>query len=259
MENPMRVAMFQMDIVWKDVNANLKKLKSWLVSHKGEADLVVVPEMFSTGFCVDALDLSEDSRLQTISQLQNWSDETDIAIVGSLMYAENGTHYNRAFFIAPHQSPVYYDKHHLFRMGSEGVYFSSGEKRVIVEYKGWRFLMQVCYDLRFPVFSRIRNNDYDVILYVACWPQSRVGAWNILLPARAVENLCYVCGVNASGVDDAGRTQAGHSTLIDMKGEILSQLDDNEEDSIVELSKEKLEKFRTKFPVWKDADEFNLK
>ncbi len=255
----MKVAMFQMDIAWKNVNANLQKLKSWLMSHKGETDLVVVPEMFSTGFCVDALELSEDGRLNTISMLQSWSDETDIAIVGSLMYADGETHYNRAFFIAPCQSPVFYDKRHLFRMGSEGLYFSSGDKRVIVEHKGWRFLMQVCYDLRFPVFSRIRDNDYDVILYVACWPLSRVSAWNILLPARAVENLAYVCGVNASGVDDAGRLQAGHSTLIDMRGNILSMLEDTEDFSIVELKKEDLEKFRTKFPVWKDADEFKLK
>lgn len=256
----MKIAMYQMEIVWGDIPANLQKVKSWLEVHSNEADLLVLPEMFATGFCVESPELSEDENGQILRQLRIWSETYHIAIIGSMMWRGDGDakSLNRAFFIKPSDSPVFYDKRHLFRMGSEGVYFSQGDKRVVVEYMGLRFLLQICYDLRFPVFSRCRENDYDVAVYVACWPKARVEAWKILLPARAVENLSYVCGVNAVGLDNGGRQQGGHSMLVDMKGECLAHLDELEDFAIVEIEKEKLEKFRHKFPAWKDADLYFL-
>lgn len=256
----MKIAMYQMEIEWGNVPANLQKVKSWLEKHAEEADLLVLPEMFATGFCVGASDLAEDESGQILSQLRQWADTYRIAIVGSMMWKSEGDEksLNRAFFLKPMSAPLYYDKRHLFRMGGEGRYFDQGAERVVVEYLGVRFLLQICYDLRFPVFSRCHENDYDVALYVACWPKARIEAWKILLSARAVENLAYVCGVNASGVDKEGRQQGGHSMLVDMKGGQLSHLGEIEEHTIVEIHKSEVDKFREKFPAWKDADDYNL-
>lgn len=256
-----------MEIKWGDQESNVKSLEECLDRHQGEADLLVLPEMFSTGFCVDKLSLTENKNHSLIKKIERLSEKYEIAICGSLMYeeefeSEGNSHrmvyFNRGFFISPQGDTHFYDKRHTFKMGNEGKYFHSGNQRTIVEFGGFRFLLQICYDLRFPVFSRCRANDYDVILYVACWPMSRINAWRILLPARAIENLSYVVGVNACGVDDMMRKQGGHSMVVDMKGNTLVELEEKEEWKVVEFSKEELEKFRLKFPVWKDADDFVL-
>jgi len=253
----MRIALFQMNVRWGDVQANMQSLHTWIKEHFLETDLLVLPEMFTTGFCVDSSTLAETEDGPTLKQLQEWSRSYHIAITGSLMIHENGTNYNRAFFLTPEDEPVYYDKRHLFQMGSEGRYFTKGEKRVIVSYLGWNILLQICYDLRFPVFSRVRNNDYDLAIYMACWPTARIGAWKTLLPARAIENEVYVCGVNAVGVDSEGRRQGGNSMLLDMKGQSLLSLSDTEENSaIIDIQIDDLHLFREKFPAWKDADDF---
>lgn len=253
----MRVALFQMNVKWGDVKANLHTLQTWLEEHPNEADLLIVPEMFTTGFCVGESQLAESNDGLTIRLLQEWSRCYNIAITGSLMITENSTCYNRAFFFTPQGDSYYYDKRHLFRMGSEGRYFTSGKKRVIVPYMGWNILLQICYDLRFPVFSRIRKNDYDLAIYMACWPKSRVEAWKILLSARAVENEAYVCGVNAVGYDTENREQGGCSMLLNMKGQAIVDLSsDFEICTVKDIQISDLQHFREKFPVWKDADEF---
>ena len=253
----MRIALFQMNVRWGDVKANMQSLHTWIMEHFLETDLLVVPEMFTTGFCVDSSSLAETEDGPTLTQIREWSQTYHIAITGSLMIREHDTSYNRAFFFTPDGQSFYYDKRHLFQMGSEGRYFTKGEKRVIVPYMGWNILLQICYDLRFPVFSRVRNNDYDLAIYMACWPTARIGAWKTLLPARAIENEAFVCGVNAVGVDSEGRAQGGNSMLLDMKGQPILLLSEQEENSaIIDIQIDELQAFRSKFPVWKDADNF---
>lgn len=254
----MRIGMFQMDVELGKIESNLSQLYNWLVAHKGECDLLVLPEMFTTGFCVESVEWAEAFDGPSITQLKKWSKEFDVALVGSLMMSKDGRNYNRAFFLMPEEESFFYDKRHLFQ-GVEATLFSSGEERVVVPYKGWNILLQVCYDLRFPVFSRNRRNDYDLALYVACWPTPRINAWKTLLQARAIENLSYVCGVNAVWTDAKGRKQGGSSMLVDMNGIVKREFE--AESACVEVfdvQKVDLETFRESFPAWKDSDEFSI-
>ena len=253
----MRVALFQQNLVWGDVSHNLQTVETWLRENREPVDLVVLPEMFATGFGVD-LTLSEDSN-RIIQNVRSWSRTYDCAFAFTVMVEDQGAYYNRAFFLS-REVECHYDKRHLFRIGLEGKMFTAGTERVIVEYKGWRILLQTCYDLRFPVFSRNVQNEYDMAVYMANWPIARIAAWRILLQARAVENVSYICGVNVVGVDTNGYAHGGHSLCVDMKGRVVVELPEVEPKvEIVELNKEDLERFRMKFPVWKDADEFCLK
>ncbi|MBE6328660.1 MAG: nitrilase family protein [Bacteroidales bacterium] len=254
----MRIAVFQSDIEWCNEDANLSKVEHVLRQVSGVADILLLPEMFTTGFCVEADSLDENIGGKTKETLLTWSKEYDVAISGSFIAFDAGRYFNRAFFVTPEGEFVSYDKRHLFSIGAEGKLFSRGEKRVIVPFRGWNICLQICYDLRFPVFSRCVNNEYDLLLYFANWPKSRINAWNILLPARAVENLSYVCGVNRVGCDGYGHQQGGASAVYSPKGEKLLQLGSQEEFQIVELNLEYLRQFREKFPAWKDADEFEI-
>jgi predicted amidohydrolase len=253
------VAFFQYDIVWENKPANLKKIKEQLVLLEGTTDLLVLPEMFTTGFSMNASELAETNTGETISTVKEWAGLFGMAMAGSFIARENSKFYNRAFFITPAQEVYFYDKHHLFSIGTENHIFSAGNERTIVPYKGWNICLQICYDLRFPVWSRNRNNEYDLLLYMANWPASRISSWNHLLPARAVENLAYVCGVNRVGKDGMDLNYNGFSSVYDMKGELLGSLSPFEEGCVsVEISLEQLHEFRKKFPVWKDADSFEI-
>ncbi len=259
MPTDLRVALFQMKVEWGDVPHNLQTVGQWLKQYAVEADVMILPEMFATGFCIENPELAQPVEGELMQSVCRWSKQYDVALVGSFMCFESGKYFNRAFFAEPDGKVSFYDKRHLFRMGREGECFSAGQKRQIVEYKGWRFLLQVCYDLRFPVFSRNVGNEYDVALYVACWPLARVSSWRALLLARAIENQAYVCGVNVVGTDLMGRQQGGNSMLVDMKGTELAHLSEVDEACVVsDLKYEELQRFRTKFPVWKDADVFSL-
>jgi predicted amidohydrolase len=255
----LHIALFQFDIEWENKKSNLEKVRQSLLSLKGKTHLLILPEMFTTGFSMNAQKLAETDSGETITSLKEWSASYDIAIVGSYIAKDDAGFYNKAFFITPQQEVFFYDKHHLFSIGTENTIFSAGNKKVIVPYRGWNICMQICYDLRFPVWSRNVNNEYDLLIYVANWPTSRISAWNTLLPARAVENLAYVCGVNRVGVDGMNLCYNGCSSVYDMKGELMVSIaPDIEEIILMELSFYKLKKFRNKFPIWKDSDNFQL-
>ena len=264
---PLRITLLQTDIVWEDKAANLENLFHRLQALEGQTDLLVLPEMFSTGFSMNVAEQAETSDGPTIGRLRQWATQFHIALAGSFMARTPGSegpasstaYYNRAFFVAPGQEPFFQDKRHLFRMGGEADRFAPGHNRAVCTYKGWKILLLVCYDLRFPVWSRNRNNEYDLLIYVANWPASRRLAWDILLPARAVENISYVCGVNRIGKDPHGIRYDGGSAIYSPLGEQLASVGDNRPGTVtLSLDGDALMHLREKFPAWRDADGFSI-
>ncbi|GHT01911.1 carbon-nitrogen hydrolase [Bacteroidia bacterium] len=254
--NELRISIVQSPIVWENKEANLKHFYSLLKPLKGQSDLAVLPETFTTGFSVTAVDLAESNDDATVKALQAWSDELDLAIAGSFL-AKNadGKIFNRGFFIAPHTSPVFVDKRHLFRIGGENKLLAAGTTRPIITYKGWNIRLIVCYDLRFPTWMRNQNCAYDLLLCTANWPRTRDYIWTTLLQARAIENWCYVCGVNRTSEDGNGTAHAGNSVLFDFWGKARASAEANQEAVITtKISKELLVNFRERFPMWRDAD-----
>lgn len=255
----MKVTILQTDIVWEDKQKNLDHLYERLKELHGKSDLAVLPEMFSTGFTMKSELLAEPVSGKTITTLRTWAAEFQIALTGSYIASDNGSYYNRVFFITPDGNNYFYDKKHLFRMGNEKEHFSPGEHKIIIPYNGWKISLLVCYDIRFPVWSRNLDNAYDLLIYVANWPATRRRAWDILLAARAIENMSYVCGVNRVGRDGNALEYNGGSALYSAKGEMLACIPDHTDGSnTVEISLSELNAFREKFPVWKDADRFIL-
>lgn len=225
--------------------------------YKGNADLFVLPEMFSTGFCTKPEGVAESADSETLHWMQRKAVERNCAVAGSVAVQENGKYYNRFYFVHPDGSVQHYDKKHLFTYGGEDKRFTAGTQRVVVNYRGVRILLEVCYDLRFPVWSR-NLGDYDMILYVASWPTPRVDAWSALLRARAIENQCYVAGVNRMGTDPACEYSGG-SAIIDPYGKTMAECPWSCESEVTaEIDMEKLAAFREKFPVLNDADSFSL-
>lgn len=256
----LRISLVQTDIEWENKQANFHNLEFKLQALSGKTDLVVLPEMFSTGFTMQSHLFAETSDGETLSTLRQWAKKYNFALTGSFIYTEENKFFNRAFFITPDSGESFYDKRHLFRMGQESEHFSSGDKHCIVSWKGWNICLMVCYDLRFPVWCRNTNNKYDLLIFVANWPTPRRHAWKNLLCARAIENLCYVCGVNRVGNDNMGLHYTGDSTLYNMKGESLVHFKENEEALYtISLDIQSLQSFRTKFPAWLDADKFDLR
>ena len=232
-----------------------------LLNQQPGADLYVLPETFATGFMIEG---SVEHGSQILAWMQQQASRLDAAVAGSIaINDEEGNPRNRLFFVRPDGTYDYYDKHHLFTMAGETDAYVAGNRRVVVEWRGVRFLLQVCYDLRFPVFSRNRG-DYDAIIYVANWPSSRIEVWHTLLRARALENQCFVIGVNAvlsspQPSTHSGGAGGGLSAIINAYGHTLAQcVSDRAESASAELDMEQLERFRTKFPVLADADEFTL-
>ena len=248
----MKISILQQDIVWTDVEANIHRADAAVDAQPG-ADLYVFPEMFSTGFCTVPEGIAESSDGQTLQWMKSKAAQIDAAIAGSIAVQENGNYFNRFYFVKPDGTVASYDKKHLFTYGGEHKYFTAGSDRVVVEYRGVRILLEVCYDLRFPVWSR-NHGDYDMILYVASWPTSRVEAWKALLVARAIENQCYVAGVNRVGEDSTNR-YCGGSMVIDPYGKIIVACEDGVEMTVsAEIEMDRLEAFRMKFPVLNDSD-----
>ncbi len=264
--SPLRISILQTDIAWENKQDNLRRLRENLEKLRGATEIVALPETFSTGFSMNTDSLAEPVSGETITTLRQWAAEYQIAITGSYIACEKDakdpqctSHYNRAFFLTPEGDAYYYDKRHLFRMGNESEHFTPGNCRPIFSYRGWNILLLVCYDLRFPVWSRNVNNEYDLLIYVASWPVPRRKVWDILLQARALENISYVCGVNRMGTDGNNQSYNGGSVIYSPKGELLARVPDYEEGSataILELST--LREFRKKFPAWKDADAFSI-
>lgn len=259
-EDNLRISLFQCDLVWENKKANLEKLESQMEILSGKTDLLVLPEMFTTGFSMNCESLAETNTENTMTTLQKWSSCYNIALCGSFIAKDQDRYFNRAFFIVGHEV-AFYDKRHLFRMGNESEKYSCGDKLTIVKYKGFNICIQVCYDLRFPVWVRNTANKYDLLIYVANWPQSRIKVWDTLLQARAIENCAYVCGVNRLKTDGYGIVYNGHSSVVDYKGNLLLSFDSKCDNDIVQtltIQKKELNLFRNKFPVWKDADLFTL-
>ncbi len=260
--SPLKIAMVQTDLFWKDKVANLAMLeeKIWGISEK--PDLIILPEMFSTGFSMDASELAEPMNLTVTKWMRQLAAQTGAVLTGSLIVSEGGKFFNRLLWVAPEGKVQHYDKRHLFRMADEEKVYSPGGEIPVFELKGWKVCPQICYDLRFPVWSRnrLKGEDlaYDLIFYVASWPAARIAAWDTLLPARAIENLAYSIGVNRVGTDGNFIVYNGHSTAYDFKGQQLVGVGEYEGIAIVELNGEELTAYRNKFPAWMDSDSFQI-
>ena len=258
----LRIALVQTDLHWQDKTANLAALEEKIWALKNTCDLIVLPEMFATGFSMDSATLAEPMNLQVHKWMKQLATQTGAVITGSTIISEGGNYFNRLLWVAPDGTSQSYDKRHLFRMAQEDASFAPGENLPVFELKGWKICPQICYDLRFPVWSRNRWKDgkaaYDLLFYVASWPAARISAWDALLPARAIENLSYCLGVNRVGVDGNQIAYNGHSAAYDFKGERLLNLEEQEQIQVIHLDLTALEEYRSKFPAWKDADPFTV-
>ena len=262
-QNPdLRVALVQTDLHWQDKTANLALLEEKIWSLKNTCDLIVLPEMFATGFSMDSATLAEPMNLQVHKWMKQLAAQTGSVITGTVIISEGGNYYNRLLWVEPVGTTQHYDKRHLFRMANEDASFASGTELPIFSLKGWKICPQICYDLRFPVWARNHWNSgnaaYDLLFYVASWPTARISAWDTLLAARAIENLSYCLGVNRVGIDGNQIAYTGHSAAYDFKGERLVDLGEKDQIQVVTLSRSALEEYRSKFPAWKDADNFTL-
>lgn len=255
-----RVTVCQVDIEWHAKEANLQRYAELISDLKGKTDLIIFPETFTTGFSMKAPELAEDLSGPTADWLKNQARTLNAALVASFLCMDGEKLHNRFIWAHPDGTIDHYDKRHLFTFANEDEHFTAGKEKKLIGYAGWTFMPQVCYDLRFPVFSRNSNGArYDVLVYVANWPAARSSAWRSLLVARAHENQCYVIGVNRVGVDGIGVNCKGNSMVIGPKGDIIAQLNGTEQVRTVTLSWDGLEQFRDKFRPLNDADEFELK
>ncbi|MDI1356280.1 MAG: amidohydrolase [bacterium] len=261
----MKITLIQSDLKWEDPQGNLSHFDSLINSLEEKSDLIVLPEMFSTGFTMNPQKFAEDQPGESLNWLRKKSDETQTPITGSVSVKEGENYYNRLYWMKPDRTFEHYDKRHLFRMAKEDQHYASGTKKIITKIEDWKICPLVCYDLRFPVWSRnkydAKKNEwtYDVLIYVANWPEVRSYAWKHLLIARAIENQCYVIGVNRVGKDGNGFDHSGDSVVINPRGEIISALERNKEQvSTIDLDRSYLDDFRKLFPVGLDADGFEL-
>lgn len=259
----LKVCLYPMEIKWEDKEYNLKALEQKVKSIHPETDLLILPETFSTGFPIskdkeEIRMFAERNTGPTVDKLKMLASKYKLAIAGSYIADSGGSLYNRAFIIEPSGDETFEDKHHLFTMAGEDKIFSRGYDRLKIRYRGWNLAMVVCYDLRFPVWCRNVNNEYDALIVVANWPEVRVGAWNTLLPARAIENQAYVCAVDCKGVDSKGYSYDGSSAVYDFKGIDVSVKLDSDGLIYASLSRDRLDSFREKFMAWRDADPFKL-
>lgn len=258
----LKLALIQTKLHWENPSANRAHFDQLLESQRPqmlEADLILLPEMFSTGFSMQPSALAEKPKGPSFLWMQEKAQAYNSAIAGSLMIEEGGKYYNRLFFVYPDGHSLTYNKRHLFTLAGEEKVYTAGQQKVILEYKGWRINPQICYDLRFPVWCR-NDNDFDLQFFVANWPERRAEAWSTLLKARAIENQAYVVGVNRIGDDGNGVYHSGHSAAHDALGEKISQTEAHQESvELVELHHGDLQKIRTKLSFLKDRDQFDLK
>ena len=256
------ITTIQSDLIWEEKTANLRMLERKINEIPEKTELVVLPEMFSTGFSMNPEMLAETMDGETQQWMKRVSEENGIILTGSIIIEEDGKFYNRLIWMLPNGQQGHYDKRHLFAYGEEDQHYHAGNKRLIASVKGWKINLMICYDLRFPVWARQQikegEAEYDVLIYVANWPERRSHAWKTLLCARAIENQCYVIGVNRVGTDANNIYYSGNSLVIDPLGEVLYHMADAEDVFTITLQKEKLEEVRAKFPFWKDADEFGI-
>lgn len=254
----MKIALIQSDLYWEDASKNKKSFESKINQIDSEVHLIVLPEMFSTGFTMNASAVAETMQGETILWMQTIAKQKNVALTGSVIITENEQYYNRMLFVFPSGEIQYYDKRHLFTLAGEDKFYTRGNKKVIIEYLGWKICLQVCYDLRFPVFARNVEN-YDLLLYVANWPKVRKNAWDALIKARAIENLTYVVGVNRIGLDANDYEHIGHSQVVDYLGNFVLEPQETEAVFIVELDKNTMLETRKKLDFLSDKDIFEIK
>lgn len=261
----MKVTLIQTSLQWENREKNIAHFDTLFNSMKETGDLIVLPEMFTTGFTMNPERLAEPAEGKTLEWLQTKSSEKGIVITGSVAVSKNGNYFNRLYWVEPSGNYQTYDKRHLFRMAKEDEHYTPGDKKIICSLKEWKFCPLVCYDLRFPVWSRNNFNkknrtwDYDVLIYVANWPEVRSYPWKQLLIARAIENQCYVIGLNRIGRDGNNYDHSGDSVVINPRGEIISKTKAHEESvETVQLDMNYLSEFRLSFPVGMDCDDFNI-
>ncbi len=253
----MKIALIQTPLIWENPSENRASLQEKISSISQYVDLIVLPEMFTSGFTMNPEKIAETMQGETISWLREIARTKNCAITGSLVIQENGKYYNRLVFVFPSGEIQHYDKRHLFTLAGEDKVYTRGTEKLIVNYKEFTICTLVCYDLRFPVFSR-NVEDYDLLIYVANWPKPRVNAWDILLKARAVENMSYVVGVNRVGTDNNNLEYVGHSQAVDFFGNCLQEPQENEGVFIVELDKSTLLETRKKLAFLNDKDTFEI-
>jgi omega-amidase len=261
MSSSLTLSLVQTRLHWEDKEANLRMLGEKIMGIKERTEIVVLPEMFSTGFSMNPSKLAETMQGESVNWMKKIAREKKIILTGSLIIEEGGHYFNRLLWVLPNGSLGYYDKRHRFAFAGEDKEYTAGKKRMIASVNGWKINLQVCYDLRFPVWARqeaVETPEYDLLLYVANWPERRNHAWKILLTARAIENQCYVVGLNRVGDDGNGIYYSGDSIVIDALGAPLFQQSHDEIIHTITLEKEPLQEIRTRFPFWKDADDFKI-
>lgn len=259
MSSNLQVTLIQSPLKWQDIDANLNEFSKKIACiQKGSTDLIILPEMFTTGFSMNPANLAEPMNGKTVHWMKEMAKAKDAVICGSAMIEEANTFYNRFLWVEPNGSIQSYDKRHCFSLANEQEFFQAGKERLILNYKGWKICPLVCYDLRFPVWSR-NNVGYDLLLYVANWPSRRSQAWKSLLVARAIENQVYTIGVNRVGKDENGLDYSGDSSLIDYAGKVRYQISEVEDVFTTTLFKEPQQKFREKLPFLDDQDDFEVK
>jgi len=252
------VSFIQTDLYWEDTHRNLSRFETKIKQITGRTDILVLPEMFNTGFTMNVKPFAESMDGSTMSWLKEKAARNETVIITSLIIEEENRYYNRLVMVRPDTSVEFYDKRHLFRMADEHQVFSSGEEMLTVNINGWNIRPFVCYDLRFPVWTRNQNNAYDVAIFIANWPDRRINHWMTLLKARAIENQAFVVGVNRIGKDGMGIEYSGASCVIDPLGKDLIQKRMEDTLETMRLSHSVLKSYREKFPVWKDTDRFSI-
>lgn len=252
-----RLTTIQSSLVWEDKTANLVAFQQKMAGLAGQTDIVILPEMFSTGFSMKSEALAEEMDGSTMQWLERQAKEIDAVVTGSFIARENGNYFNRLVWMLPDGHYETYDKKHLFTLAGEQNHYQPGTKRLIVEYKGWKICPLICYDLRFPVWSR-NTEDFDLLIYVANWPQPRNHHWKNLLLARAIENQCFVVGVNRVGKDGNDLPYTGDTSIIDYSGNVLLQVSDVEQVATLQLSKEGLLEYRRRLLFLEDRDAFQF-
>ena len=258
------ITTIQSNLTWEEKSANLRMMEKKICEIPERTELVILPEMFSTGFSMNPEKLAEKMDGDTFGWMKRVSYDNGIALTGSIIIEEDGKYFNRLVWMLPNGQFGQYDKRHLFAYGEEDKHYHPGNKRLIASVKGWKINLMICYDLRFPVWARQAPSqpnstpEYDVLVFVANWPERRIHAWKTLLCARAIENQCYVIGVNRTGTDGNNIYYSGNSLVINPLGEVLYHMSDVEDVFTITLQKEKLDEVRSKFPFWKDADDFRI-
>lgn len=245
------IALVQTDLIWKNKIANLDNLKRLVDTITQPIDIIILPELFNTAFCIDDISLAEDKNGITFAFMKEIAQSRNCAVCGSFLFKEDNNIYNRFVFIEENYTTFYYDKHYLFSLVNEDKQLNFGKQKVVIEYKNWKIQPFICYDIRFPAWCQ-NDDNVDAQIYVASWPQKRIHHWQTLLQARAIENQCYTVGVNRIGNDFYGNAHNGNSMVYDFAGNLLANMEDRNGIEIVTLSKENLQQHKLRYPFWKD-------